>query len=122
MKVLVADDDEAIRTLVTRLFARRGDTVQGATDGAAAITCLDAEKFDLLILDLMMPRTDGMGVLAHLRARSAPSPRIIVMTAAVPSLTASVPREQIVALVTKPFDIASLVRIADEAVGTSSAL
>ena len=120
MKVLVADDDEAIRALVTRLFARRGDTVQGAVDGAAAIACLDAEDFDLLILDLMMPRTDGMGVLSYLGARSAPSPRIIVMTAAVPSLANQVPRNQVAALVTKPFDIASLLRIADEAVGTNS--
>jgi CheY-like chemotaxis protein len=120
VKVLVADDDEAIRALVTRLFARRGDTVQSASDGAAAIVCLDAENFDLLVLDLMMPRTDGIGVLGHLRARSRPSPQIIVMTAAVPVLTANVPRDQIAALVTKPFDIASLLRIADKAVGTKS--
>jgi len=44
MNVLVADDDETIRALVTRLFARRGDTVQSAADGEAAILCLDAES------------------------------------------------------------------------------
>jgi CheY-like chemotaxis protein len=120
VKILVADDDEAIRALVTRLFSRRGDTVEGAADGAAAIARLDAEDFDLMVLDLMMPRTDGIGVLGYLRSRSRPSPRIIVMTAAVPALTASVPRDQIVALVTKPFDIASLLRIADDALARSS--
>jgi CheY-like chemotaxis protein len=120
LKVLVADDDEAIRALVTRLFTRRGDIVEVAADGAAAITCLEANAFDLLILDLMMPRTDGMGVLTYLRERSARSPRIIVMTAAVPSLTANVPREEIAALVTKPFEIATLLRFADEAIASSA--
>jgi CheY-like chemotaxis protein len=121
LKVLVADDDEAIRALVTRLFARRGDTVEPAADGAAAIASLEAGTFDLLILDLMMPRTDGIGVLSYLRGRTAPSPRVIVMTAAVPALTANVPRDQIAALITKPFDIASLLRFADEALASSSA-
>ena len=116
MNVLVADDDEAIRALVTHLFARRGDRVQGVADGEAAIARLDAETFDLLILDLMMPRTDGMGVLAHLAARPVPSPRIIVMTAAIPSLAAMVPRAQVVAVVTKPFEIATMLRLADDAV------
>lgn len=121
MNVLVADDDDAIRALVSRLFVRRGDRVQAAADGAAAIECLDAEHFDLLLLDLMMPRTDGLGVLAHLRARSAPSPRIIVMTAAVPSLASAVPLDQVAAVVTKPFEIATLLRIADETLAPPSA-
>ena len=112
----MADDDEAIRALVTRLFARRGDIVSAAADGAEAIVAVDSENFDLLILDLMMPRTDGLGVLAHLRTRSAPSPAVIVMTAAVPALARTVPRNQVAAVVTKPFNITSLLRIADDAV------
>lgn len=116
MRILVADDDEAIRVLVIRLFTRRGDSVQGAADGTDAIACLDAEDFDLLILDLMMPRTDGLGVLRYLRERPKPPPPVVVMTAAAPSLVSSVPGEQVAATVTKPFDISSLLRIADEAV------
>lgn len=119
MKILVVDDDDAIRALVTRLFARRGDVVQSAADGAEAIVIVDSDDFDLLILDLMMPRTDGMGVLAHLRTRAARSPVIIVMTAAVPALAAAVPRDQVAAVVTKPFNIRSLLGIADDAVQSS---
>lgn len=114
MKVLVADDDEAIRKLVTRLFERRGDTVENVPDGEAAIVKLDGESFDLLLLDLMMPRLDGLGVLAHLASRPAGTPRIIVMTAAIPSLAAAVPRDQVVAVVTKPFELTTLLRIAEE--------
>jgi DNA-binding response OmpR family regulator len=116
VKVLVADDDETIRALVMRLFKRRGDEVTGASDGAAAVELLDAETFDLLVLDLMMPRLDGFGVLAHLRERTAPSPAVLVMSAAVPTLAASVPKDQIAALITKPFDLALLLQLAEEAV------
>ena len=114
MKVLVADDDETIRTLVTTLFSRRGDKVQSAADGAEAVALLDAAKFDLLVLDLMMPRVDGLGVLAHLKKRNAPAPKTVVITAAVPALTDAVPRDQVVAVLAKPFDIQSLLQIADD--------
>lgn len=115
MKVLVADDDDAIRKLVTRLFERRGDTVENVSDGEEAIGRLSKETFDLLLLDLMMPRTDGLGVLAYLAERRAVSPKVIVMTAAIPSLAASVPRSQVLAVVTKPFELTNLLRIAEEA-------
>ena len=120
MKVLVADDDETIRTLVSTLFSRRGDKVQSAADGAEAVALLDSEKFDLLVLDLMMPRVDGLGVLAHLRKRRGPSPRTVVITAAVPALTDAVPRDQVVAVLAKPFDIQTLLQIADDEERTKS--
>ncbi|HYI07568.1 MAG TPA: response regulator [Thermoanaerobaculia bacterium] len=121
MKILVADDDETIRALLTRLFVRRGESVEAAVDGAAAIACLETAAYDLLILDLMMPRTDGLGVLAYLRNRAVPSPAVIVITAAVPSLAASVPKDQVAAVVTKPFEITSLIQIAADAVNGQGA-
>src|SRR6185295_19120814 len=75
MNVLVVDDDVAIRTLVTRLFARRGDKVQSAVDGDAAIECLKTHTFDLIVLDLMMPRTDGFGVLTYLSTLDGDRPK-----------------------------------------------
>ena len=119
MKVLVADDDEAIRKLVTRLFERRGDIVENVADGQEAIERLDSGPFDLLLLDLMMPRTDGLGVLAHLAKRAAAPPKVIVMTAAIPSLAATIPRDQVLAVVTKPFELTTLLRIAEEAMASA---
>ncbi len=117
MNVLIVDDDEAIRTLVVRLFARRGDAVQSAADGAAAIVCLEAHPFDLLVLDLMMPRTDGFGVLAYLAARGADRPRVIVMTAAVPVLVERVPTDLVAGVIAKPFNLADLLDLAEDACG-----
>src|SRR5689334_2505626 len=115
INVLVVDDDVAIRSLVTRVFKRRGDAVQSAVDGEAAIECLKSEKFDLVVLDLMMPRTDGFGVLSFLQTMDGDRPRIIVMTAAVPGLANQVPAEQVVGVLGKPFDLHSLMELAEKA-------
>jgi DNA-binding response OmpR family regulator len=121
MKVLVVDDDVAIRTLVTRVFARRGDKVQSAVDGEAAIDCLKHHVFDLVVLDLMMPRTDGFGVLTYLGTLDGARPKIIVMTAAVPGLVDKVPSELVVGVLGKPFDLQSLVALAEKAFPTRPA-
>ena len=116
LRVLVADDDPAIRALVSRVFVRRGYDVSGATDGADAIQKLDQDAFDLLVLDLMMPRVDGVGVINHLAARDAPRPAILVMTAAVPDILRRLPRDHVAKVISKPFDLDQLTQYADEAI------
>ncbi|MEA2413672.1 MAG: two-component system, OmpR family, response regulator MprA [Thermoanaerobaculia bacterium] len=115
MKVLVVDDDASIRALVTRVFTRRGDKVRSALDGEAAIACLKAYRFDLVVLDLMMPRTDGFGVLAYLKTLDGNRPKIIVMTAAVPGLVDKVPSDMVAGVLGKPFDLQALVTLAENA-------
>ena len=121
MNVLVVDDDVAIRTLVTRVFTRRGDTVQSAVDGDAAIDCLKHNRFDLVVLDLMMPRTDGFGVLSYLSTLDGTRPKIIVMTAAVPGLVDKVPSEMVAGVLGKPFELHTLVSLAENAFPTPPA-
>jgi len=121
MNVLVVDDDVAIRTLVTRVFTRRGDKVTSAVDGDAAIDCLKLHSFDLVVLDLMMPRTDGFGVLAYLSTLDGNRPKIIVMTAAVPGLVDKVPEDAVVGVLGKPFDLHALVALAENAFPSDSA-
>jgi CheY-like chemotaxis protein len=93
--------------------------VQSATDGAAAIACLETHHFDLLVLDLMMPRTDGFGVLAYLAARGPDRPRIIVMSAAVPALVEQVPKDLVAGFISKPFNLAALLDLAEDACGNA---
>jgi DNA-binding response OmpR family regulator len=114
MKILVVDDDVSIRTLVTRVFVKRGDKVQSAVDGEAAIACLKTHTFDLVVLDLMMPRTDGFGVLAYLGTLDGSRPKTIVMTAAVPGLVDRVPSD-VVGVLGKPFDLQSLIALVEKA-------
>lgn len=119
-RVLVVDDDEAIRTLTQHLFTRTGYEVDTAVDGADAIEKLEASRFDLLILDLMMPRTDGIAVVEWI-AEHAPPPRIIVVTAAVPGIVEKLNKDLIWKVIPKPFNLQDLTREAEEALRSESA-
>ena len=69
MRVLLAEDDPTLRNGLMQALASAGHEAVGATDGAHADTLLATEPFDLLVLDLGLPRMDGLDVLARLRAR-----------------------------------------------------
>lgn len=80
MRVLVVDDSERVRkTLATGLRAH-GMAVETAADGAEALAMLNGLSFDMVVLDLMMPRVDGTQVLKALKGR-AEKPRILVLSA-----------------------------------------
>jgi len=80
MRVLVVDDSERVRkTLATGLHAE-GMAVETAADGAEALRLLNGLSFDVAILDLVMPRVDGMQVLRELKTRNT-KPRILVLSA-----------------------------------------
>jgi two-component system copper resistance phosphate regulon response regulator CusR len=80
MRVLVVDDSERVRrTLATGLRAH-GMAVETAADGAEALTLLNGLPFDVVVLDLMMPRVDGVQVLQALKGRTE-KPRILVLSA-----------------------------------------
>jgi DNA-binding response OmpR family regulator len=80
-EVLVVDDDPDIRMLVAFALEDSGYTVRQASDGEQALAALDAKAPDLMVCDVMMPGTDGFGVLRGMRAkRIAPDTRVIVLT------------------------------------------
>jgi DNA-binding response OmpR family regulator len=78
-RILVVEDTEAILDAVTDALAAEGFEVQGASDGLAALELAQAEPFDLVILDLMLPGLSGTEVCRRLRTES-PVP-IIMLTA-----------------------------------------
>lgn len=67
--ILLADDEARIRRLVIDFLKRDGHTVVEAADGEEAIELFDRQpgRYDLVILDVMMPRADGFAVLQHIR-------------------------------------------------------
>lgn len=80
--VLVVDDDPAIRDMLTYLFEDEGWTVRQAEDGELALVALEARAPDAMVLDLMMPKLDGHGVLrARREAELAPDTRTMILTA-----------------------------------------
>jgi len=80
MRVLVVDDSERVRKALATGLRGHGMAVDTAADGAEALTMLNGLSFDLIVLDLMMPRMDGMQVLQALKTQST-KPRILVLSA-----------------------------------------
>lgn len=80
MRVLVVDDFEPVRTSLASSLHARGFAVETAANGAEALKLLEHLQFDLMVLDLMMPGTDGMQVLRTLRSRET-KPRVLVLSA-----------------------------------------
>ncbi|MBI5033150.1 MAG: response regulator [Chloroflexi bacterium] len=66
--VLVVDDNDINRDVLTRRLTRQGHTVATANNGRHALDLIAREKFDLILLDLMMPEMNGFQVLEHLKA------------------------------------------------------
>ena len=85
--VLVVDDDRKIVQLVRTYLERDGHRVVAANDGPQALDVFEAERPDLVVLDLMLPEMDGYEVCRRIRA-NADTP-ILMLTARSPSRTAS---------------------------------
>src|SRR3982751_2839146 len=83
--VLIVDDDESIRNLLRRTLERAGLSCGVATDGIDATERIEHDDYALVLLDLMMPRLDGVGFVTSLRAsqnRGGSRPVVLIMTAA----------------------------------------
>ncbi len=81
-KVLLVEDEDALRRVLKDLLEREGFTVFEAADGVKALDEIDRAAPDIVVLDLNLPRLDGYGVLSHLRARPATAELpVIVLTA-----------------------------------------
>jgi DNA-binding response OmpR family regulator len=81
-RILIVDDERRIRLALRSCLEAEGYEVEEARDGAEAIRVVLDTRPDLMLLDLAMPRLDGMGALRELRARYADvMPRVVVLTA-----------------------------------------
>jgi CheY-like chemotaxis protein len=80
MRVLICDDEPDIRLLFRTAFEREGAIVDEAADGDECLEVADANPPDVVILDLMMPKRDGLATLPALRRR-CPNSAVVVVTA-----------------------------------------
>lgn len=80
MRLLLVEDDEALGEGIRTALKPEAYTVDWLRDGASALHALTHERFDLVILDLGLPRLNGLDVLARLRAAANPVP-VLVLTA-----------------------------------------
>jgi DNA-binding response OmpR family regulator len=108
-RVLLLDDDPSMQRLVARILASEGFRVDVFLTGSQAIAALEREKYDVLLLDLMMPVEGGMTVIRHLRGKNASMlKRSILLTASPESLIGALSGE-VETVVQKPFEPKQLI-------------
>jgi adenylate cyclase len=89
-RILVVDDNASNRDLLSRRLMREGYLVSTAESGAAALTLTATEKFDLVLLDLMMPVMNGFEVLSRLKAQERTQHIPVIMISALDELDSTV--------------------------------
>jgi DNA-binding response OmpR family regulator len=107
-KLLYVDDEETLRILVKSQLTLEGYDVETADDGDIALEMLEKNSYDLILLDIRMPRVDGFEVLKILKDRNN---RIrVIMLTAVTDLSSAIEAVKLGAndYITKPFSIEEL--------------
>jgi CheY-like chemotaxis protein len=112
--ILVVDDDRATRHLARVTLRKGGYDVAVAKDGTDALSRMRTRKFDLILLDVWMPRMDGLGFLERLKRLKA-RPKVIVMTSDdAPETLLRAIRQQAHQYVHKPVEPAALLSLVGE--------
>ena len=78
-RVLIVDDEEALRTILSSELNSAGYEVETASDGSEGITEVKNKKFDLVLLDIHMPKLDGFEVLKYIK-KEHPAVKVIMLT------------------------------------------
>lgn len=78
-KILVIDDEEIVRVCCKRALVDEGYDVDVTSSGKEGLELFSRQKYDLVLVDLKMPRMEGMEVLANIK-RQAPGQKVIIIT------------------------------------------
>ena len=119
LPILIVEDDQPLRSLLTALLAQNGYTFESVGDGQIAINCIRRSPYSAILLDLMMPDTNGFEVIEYVRTEKPELIQsIVVITAASKHMLQDFDASELGALVRKPFDIHSLIDTIDRVTGT----
>lgn len=117
--ILVTDDDATTRQMVRGVLKKAGHDVAVASDGMSALRAIQKRKFDLVLLDIWMPKMTGLGLLGHLHGEKY-IPKIVVMTSDQTSDTLlDALRGRVYQYLKKPLDSTTLLTTVENAISTS---
>ena len=80
MRILIAEDEKDLNNILVQKLTSEGYSVDNCFDGQEAIELIDVVEYDIIILDIMMPKVDGYGVLSHIRNLGKTTP-VLFLTA-----------------------------------------
>ena len=111
-RVLIADDDPSIRQLVCTIVRREGFASDCVVDGVEAVEKLKEHDYAVILLDLMMPRMDGFGVIEYMKNHpQRVKPVVLVVTAYADQKFKEVDPNVVGGVIRKPFEVADLGRL-----------
>jgi CheY-like chemotaxis protein len=116
MKILIADDEEVVRSTLEGILQKSGHETESAFDGEEAVKKALAAPFDLVLLDLAMPKLDGYEVLKQLRAVKPKLPVIfITATGEAKKVAQSIAQHGLNGFIEKPFTPEKVLEIVTQA-------
>ncbi|MCK7614430.1 response regulator [Roseibium sediminicola] len=122
-RILLTEDDEAVRSFVKRALELDGHSVEAVEDGGEAVESLSREEgaFDLLLTDIKMPVMDGIALALH-TARDYPDMPILIMTGFADQRERANGLESLVHdIITKPFSLADIRKVVRQAISGEAA-
>jgi two-component system chemotaxis response regulator CheY len=119
--VLVVEDDESIRNVITDVLEDHNIRVVVAANGSEALRLLDRVKPNAMVLDLLMPVMHGWEFMESYADKTNGKPIPIVVVSVNPALPRSYTRFGVCNVVAKPFDIDQLLAAVEEALGAVTA-
>jgi len=118
--LLIVDDDSGMRDTLLDILEDSGFRVSVAADGVEALKAIEAEAYDLVLLDIVMPRMNGVEVLKKLK-QTDNGIIVIMMTAyAVQDLVEEALRQGVYRMLRKPLDMDEVLSLIDEALNGGS--
>lgn len=120
-RILVADDEESIRSFVSRALALGAHEVSTAPDGGAALNLALQEDFDLLLADIRMPVMDGIALALNVTAKR-PNLLVLLMTGYATEEQRAHNLDSLIAgIISKPFTIEQITELVDRTLARKTA-
>ncbi|MDT4965568.1 MAG: hypothetical protein QOJ64_305 [Acidobacteriota bacterium] len=113
--ILVVDDDPELQALVAHVLKTEGFEVRAAYDAYQGLKLIEEENFDLALIDVMMPKMDGLEMLTRLRARNQQLQVVIMTALTAPEAAISALRGHASDFLQKPFDTNQLLAVVNTA-------
>ena len=107
-RILVVDDDAAVRDVLTRFLQRRGYTVEHACDGQEALDAVREHEPDLMLLDIYLPKMSGLDVLFNIQKDELHTRTIALSGIADDEMAQNSRALGAVGFIAKPFDFPEL--------------
>ncbi len=118
-RILIVDDEEKIRHILSIMLKLKGHQVEEAESGKNALQLLEQSPFDVIITDLRMPEMDGFELLERVKNSDTPLPVIVITAYATVESAVEAMKKGAVDYITKPFEESQILLAVEKAIGVS---